>query len=275
MKKEPAGRTIAERPAHADHRQRVRERYEREGLDGFAPHEALELLLFYAVPRVDVNPLAHRLLDQFGSLSGVMEAPVHDLVRKGGLSYNTAVLLHAIPDFARLYSADRWREKPLLNTIARTGAYVADLFVGRRYEAVYLLCLNTQLRINHAALLHEGTLDRSVVYPRLLAETALRHQASAVTLAHNHPGGRACPSRLDIELTNTAIRTLTPLGIGVADHVIVAGEAFYSFRAHQRMPDARRPLEALQVPEAGRGRGLELIAEEDYPAYGVLEEEPE
>ncbi|MGI6199854.1 MAG: JAB domain-containing protein [Christensenellales bacterium] len=261
--------------AHAEHRRRVRERYVFEGLDGFAPHEALEMLLFYAVPRIDVNPLAHRLLDIFGSLSGVLEAPVEELVRKGKVSYNTAVLLHMVPDMARYYHLDRWGEKPLLNTAARTADYAASLFMGRRYEAVYMICLNTQLRVNHAALLHEGTIDRTVVYPRLLAETALRHQAKVVILAHNHPGGRAHPSRVDMELTNTAIGVLSPMGIGVADHVIVAGEQVFSFRQQQIMPDAgealRREHKALG---SGKG-GLARIAEEDYPNYGVLEEEPE
>lgn len=217
---------------HEGHRQRVRNRLIQEGLDGFADHQVLELLLFYCIPIKDTNELAHKLLGEFGSLAGLFEASPKEICTRCKVSDNTALLLSLIPSLSRRYFKGKWGEKPLLNSSAKAGEYAVSLFVGRRYEAFYLLCLDAKNRVNYAALVHEGTINEAPVYPRLIVETALRHQASTVILAHNHPGGTLRPSGADKEVTERIVAALGAISIQVADHIIVAGDAYYSFMEH-------------------------------------------
>lgn len=217
---------------HEGHRQRVKNRFLGEGLDGFTDHQVLELLLFYCIPMKDTNELAHKLLKEFGSLSGLFEANPKEICTRCKVSENTAILLSLIPSLSRRYFTGKWGTKPMLNSSSTAGQYAVSLFVGRTYEAFYLLCLDAQNRVNYAALVHEGTINEAPVYPRLIVETALRHQASTVILAHNHPGGTLRPSGADKEVTARIVTALGAISIKVADHLIVAGTEYYSFMEH-------------------------------------------
>ncbi|NMA96247.1 MAG: DNA repair protein RadC [Clostridiales bacterium] len=214
---------------HRGHRDRVKNRFLNEGLDGFEDHQILELLLFYSIPMRDTNELAHMLIDRYGSLSGVLEADVADLMTIPGIGKNSAVFLSLMPSVARRYFKDRWRDKPQIASTTKAGEYLISLFAGRLYELFYIICLDAQNRVNHAALVHEGTIDQAAVYPRLIVETALRHQSHSVLIAHNHPGGSLKPSAADIEVTNQIKRALEPISIRILDHIIVAGDKYFSF----------------------------------------------
>lgn len=214
---------------HEGHRQRVKSRYMAEGLDHFQEHEVLELILFYCIPMRDTNELAHSMLREFGSLAGIFEADPKDLCKRCGVSENTAILLSLIPPLTRRYFRGKWSDKPALSSSSKAGEYAVPLFVGRIYEAFYLICLDAQNRVNNAALVHEGTINEALVYPRLIVELALRHQANSVILAHNHPGGTVQPSKADIEVTRKIIAALGAISIQVSDHIIVAGEQYFSF----------------------------------------------
>lgn len=214
---------------HEGHRQRVRARFLAEGLDAFEDHQVLELLLFYSIPIRDTNELAHRLIKEFGSLANVLEADPRELCRIPGVKENTAVLLSLLPQLARRYFKGKWGGKPELNSSSKAGEYAVSLFVGRSYEAFYIVCLDAQNRVNYAALVQEGTINEAAVYPRLVVEAALRHQANCVILAHNHPGGTLRPSEADIQVTKKIVAALGSIGVHVADHIIVAGEGYYSF----------------------------------------------
>jgi len=214
---------------HKGHRQRVKARYLSEGLDAFEDHQVLEMLLFYCIPMRDTNELAHKMIREFGSLATLFEADPKDICRRCGVSENTAVLLSLIPPLSRRYFKGKWGEKPVLNSSSKAGQYAVSLFVGRTYEAFYLICLDAQNRVNHAALVHEGTINEAPVYPRMIVEAALRHQASSVILAHNHPGGSLKPSQADIEVTKRVSTALASISISVVDHIIVAGDKYASF----------------------------------------------
>jgi len=214
---------------HKGHRQRVKARYLSEGLDAFEDHQVLEMLLFYCIPMRDTNELAHKMIREFGSLATFFEADPKDICRRCGVSENTAVLLSLIPPLSRRYFKGKWGEKPVLNSSSKAGQYAVSLFVGRTYEAFYLICLDAQNRVNHAALVHEGTINEAPVYPRMIVEAALRHQASSVILAHNHPGGSLKPSQADIEVTKRVSTALGSISISVVDHIIVAGDKYASF----------------------------------------------
>lgn len=202
-----------------------------QGLDGFAEHEVLEILLYYCYPRCDTNEIAHNMLKRFGSLHNLFEAEIGDIVSECGCTENVAVLLHLIPAVTNLYYRSRWDKKPVLDNEKSAGNYVTDLCAGRTVETFYLLCLNTQRQLNHVAIIAEGTLDETAVYPRAVVGEALRSQATAVILAHNHPGGSVNPSRADLEITRRIMEGLTFIGIAVLDHIVVSGGKYYSFAA--------------------------------------------
>ncbi len=226
---------------HEGHRKRLKERFIKEGLDSFEQHQVLELLLFYAIPRKDTNELAHRLIKKYGSLAGVFEADLIDLAGVPGMGVNSALLLSLIPSLARVYFRDRWGDKPFLGSSNRAGEYAVSLFAGRQYEVFYVICLDAQNRVNHSALVHEGTINEAPIYPRIIVETALRHQANSVILAHNHPGGSLVPSSADIEVTRKISSVLNAISINVVDHIIVAGDKYLSF-AEKGLLEPQRKL---------------------------------
>jgi DNA repair protein RadC len=213
---------------HEGHRNRLKKRFLEEGLDGFEDHQILELLLFYAIPRRDTNETAHSLINKYGSLSGVLEADPKDLANTPGLGENSTLLLSLIPSLARIYLKDRWGARPTLNSTSRAGEYVLNLYAGRTYEVFYIICLDAQHKVIYPALVHEGTIDQAPVYPRNIVETALRHKAHSVILAHNHPGGSPAPSPQDIEVTKKIRTALESISITVLDHIIAAGELYVS-----------------------------------------------
>ncbi|MDD2480986.1 MAG: DNA repair protein RadC [Lutispora sp.] len=220
---------------HAGHRQRVKNRYLSEGLDSFNDHQILEILLFYCIPMKDTNELAHKMINEFGTLAGLFEADTKDISRRCGVTENTAILVSMIPSLARRYFKGKWGDKPLLNSSTKAGEYAVSLFAGRTYEAFFLICLDAQNRVNYAALVHEGTINEAPIYPRMIVETALRHQANSVILAHNHPGGSMQPSKADIEVTKKITAALGAISISVMDHIIVAGDKYYSFAEQDLM----------------------------------------
>jgi DNA repair protein RadC len=214
---------------HEGHRQRVKSRYLSEGLDSFEDHQVLELLLFYCIPMKDTNELAHKLIGAFGSLANIFEADPKDICKRCGVSENTAILLSIIPSLTRRYVMDKWGEKPVLGSSAKAGEYAVSLFTGRTYEVFYVICLDAQNRVNHAVLVHEGTINETPVYPRIIVETVLRYQANSVILAHNHPGGSKRPSDADLQITKRIIAALEAISVHVTDHIIVAGDRYFSF----------------------------------------------
>lgn len=214
---------------HEGHRLRLKQRFLEEGLDNFEQHQILELLLFFVIPRKDTNPLAHELLNRFGSLSSVLEAPPSELEKVPGVGASTALLLSLIPHLTRAYLKDKGGDKPQLNSSSKAGEYLKVLFYGRPYEVFYVLCLDAQNRLNYPALVHEGTIDSAPVYPRLIVETTLRHKASSIILAHNHPGGTLQPSSADIDATRRIVAACEAISVRVVDHIIVAGDNYFSF----------------------------------------------
>ncbi len=214
---------------HEGHRQRVKTRYLTEGLDAFEEHQVLELLLFFCIPMKDTNELAHQMLKEFGSLAGLFEADPKDICKRCGVSENSAILVSLIPSLSRKYYKGKWGAKPVLSSSSKAGEYAVSLFTGRTYEAFFAICLDAQNRVNHAALVHEGTINEAPVYPRMIVETALRHQANSIILAHNHPGGSMQPSNADVEVTKRITAALGAISIKVVDHFIVAGDKYYSF----------------------------------------------
>lgn len=222
---------------HKGHRNRMKQRYMEEGLDNFSDHEIIELLLYYSIPQHDTNALAHRMIQEFGTLYDLFEADPRDIERRCKVSLNTAILISLVAPLSRRYLKQKWGERPILNSSTVAGNFAVSLFAGRIYECFYVICLNSQNRVNYAALVHEGTINEAPVYPRLVVEAALRHKANSIILAHNHPGGSLKASNADIDVTRKICQAMKPISINVVDHIIVAGDRYLSF-AEQGLLDS-------------------------------------
>lgn len=236
MKEGMAG-TSNKKHLHGGHRARLRSRFLEEGLDGFEDHQVLELLLFQAIPRLDTNPVAHRLIQRFGSLSAVLEADPKDLASVEGVGSNAAAFLSMIPQVTRRYFMDRVRHsRKTLNTSEAAKEYLVPLMAGRPEEVFYVICLDSQLRVLYPSLISEGTVKDALVHPRRVVEEAVRHKAASVILAHNHPAGSVRPSSHDHKLTRHLVQALGAINVQVVDHIIVAGEHTYSFQREGTLP---------------------------------------
>ncbi len=217
------------------HRQRLRERFEQSGFNGFHDHEVIELLLSYAIPRRDVKPLAKELLSRFGSLSAVVDAPVVHLKQIDGVGSHASVLLAMVPRLMDRYLRDRWKRNESFHSTQDAVRYLSSLLGTERTEVFSILALNSQNALISAEEIQRGSVNRTAVFPRLVVEACLKHRATAVILAHNHPGGDPNPSSADRQLTRKLKRLLNDLDIQVHDHIIVAGLAYYSFAEHQEL----------------------------------------
>lgn len=216
---------------HEGHRQRLKKRFLEEGLDGFTDVQALELLLFYAVPRVDTNPIAHALLEHFGSLSQVLEAEPAELTKIAGVGESAALLLHLVPQLGRKYMVDRTAASRVLPTLESCAQYLVPRFFGRKTETVFLLCLDAKCKVLGCKEVGQGGTNSTAVSVRKIVETAIGVNASAVVLAHNHPSGLAVPSSEDIQVTRQIAQALKAVEIVLADHIIVADDDYVSIAA--------------------------------------------
>ena len=219
---------------HTGHRQRLKDRFRREGLDNFDELYVLELLLYYCIPQTDTNPIAHRLLDHFGSLTGVLEASPAELEKVEGIGANAATFLTLITEVGRYYQVKRQKQGQILGTIDQCGRYLEPFFFGREVETVFLLCLDAKSKVLCCKKVGEGSVNSANVPIRRIVEIALGVNATSVVLAHNHPGGLALPSAEDIQTTHRVAAALEAVEIVLADHIIVANEDYVSLAQSNR-----------------------------------------
>lgn len=224
---------------HSGHRQRLKDRFLQDGLDNFQDVNALELLLFYCIPRIDTNELAHELLNEFGSFPNVMEASVEDLKKVKGIGDNAATFLSLVNAVNRFY---RIKKAEGTSTVSKIEEYVSILeprFTGRKYETVFLLCLDAKSKIICCKQVSEGSTTSAHISVRKVVEAALSVNASSVILAHNHPGGFALPSKADEETTYRVANALYDVDVILLDHVIFSDSDYTSLvqSAHYRVQD--------------------------------------
>ena len=213
---------------HEGHRQRMKERFRQEGLDHFSEIQVLEFLLFYCIPQGDTNLLAHRLLEHFGSLPQVLEAPASELQKVSGVGPHTAVFLNLITEVGRYYLVNRAGPNVILHTTEKCGQYLVPRFYGRRNETVFLLCLDAKCKMLCCKEVGEGSVNSASISVRRIVEIALAVNATTVVLAHNHPSGLALPSAEDVHTTERIAAALNAMEITLADHIVVADDDFVS-----------------------------------------------
>ena len=202
---------------HDGHRQRSKRRYLALGAEGMEDHQLLELLLFYAIPRQDTNETAHRLIQRFGSLQGVLHAAPEELTSVEGVGENAAVLVRLVGDMALRARCSSLPQK-VLNSPDRTGAYFMELLAGEKKEMLYQVCLDAKGKLLTCRCISKGSVAASPVSVRQVVENALYAGASSMAL----------PSQQDLLVTRQIQEALSPLNIRLADHVVVADSDYVS-----------------------------------------------
>lgn len=213
---------------HQGHREKMRQRFLKSGLESFADHEALELLLYYAIPRQDTNPIAHRLMERYGSLSAVLSAPAEDLKKVEGIGESAAVLLKVAGQIGRKARLSDAAQSRAMTDVETVGAYLLERYAGETHEVVYQLCLDRKGKLLSCKRLNDGGASSASLDIRKVVENAILTSASTVILAHNHPSGIALPSDDDCAATTQAVQALQTIGVVLADHIIVADDDFVS-----------------------------------------------
>ncbi|MGA2226001.1 MAG: DNA repair protein RadC [Syntrophobacteraceae bacterium] len=229
--RESSEKSILAKASLEGHRRRLRERFAKSGLAGFHDHEILELLLTYAIPRRDVKTIAKDLLSEFGNnLASVFDAPAEALQRVEGIGENAAVLIGLMPRLFDSYQSSRWVRHETFASTESAVSYLRALLGTQRNEVFCVLALDSKNRLIAVESVQKGSVNRTAVFPRQVVEASLKHRATAVILAHNHPGGGPLPSAADRQLTRRLKKILDDLDIVVHDHIIIAGnDQFYSF----------------------------------------------
>ena len=213
-----------------NHRRRLRGRFLEHGLEGFHDYEVVELLLTYAIPRVDVKPVAKRLLATFETLAGVFDATAVELAQVKGVGREGATLITLIRQLETRYLASELAGKPVFDRPEKVRAHLRLLLQGRGMECFGAIFTDQQHRHVATEILFEGTVDRAAVYPRNLIKRALELDAKGLILFHNHPGGTERASREDIELTSRLAEACQPLDLRLLDHFLVTGNRVLSFK---------------------------------------------
>ena len=215
---------------HAGHREKLKRRFLRDGLDGFEDHNVLELILFFAIPRRDTNVIAHRLMERFGSFSKVFEAEIDELCEVDGIGPNAAFLIKSYPAVARRYYRDRFRPGAALPAYEQMGQDLVYHFAGKDVEEVYALFYDNAMCFSGAEVIHEGDINSVGFSVRKLCDAAVRCKAAYLVLAHNHPRGVPIPSTHDINTTKNLRDLLHQLNITLLDHFIVGENRYTSIQ---------------------------------------------
>lgn len=220
---------------HAGHRKRVKDEFRARGLDGWADHKVLELLLFYAIPQGDVNGLAHVLIARFGSLAGVLDASADELLKVPGVGEHTALLLRLITAIGMRYRNQRSDFGELVQTPEEAAALLEPYFFGARNEMVYILCLDSKGKSLGVRKVSEGSIFASDINIRRIAEEAMGLRAAGIYLAHNHISNLAFPSAEDWQATDVIRAALQPVGVNLVDHLVfVDGDAISLNQSEQK-----------------------------------------
>jgi len=219
----------APKPTYTGHRQRIKDKYQKSGIDGWLDYEVLELVLSYAIPRKDTKPIAKELIARFKTINGVLDADSKELQSVSGISEHTTLFLKLLKDIAVLYLKNDLHNKDLLSLPELVFDYLKASLKGCVDEEIKALFLNGRNELIAVEGLHTGTVNRSAIYPRKIVERALYHHAVGVIIAHNHPAGTLTPSKEDCAVTKSIKDALKTVDINLLDHIIIGGNDYFSF----------------------------------------------
>ena len=222
---------------HREHRSRVKAEFLNIGMEHFPPHKALELLLYYCIPRKDTNELAHRLIERFGSFAGVFEAPYELLRQTEGMGTESATYIKALSAFVKRYMIDAYSAENVIKSFEDAKRYMQYRFLSDPVECVLLACVGAGDRVVYSGKIAKGTLEKVDVIPSEVVKTCLRCDAAKAVLAHNHPGGICNPSHKDLATTFVLYEELQRVDVELFDHIIVASDGVYSMKESGMFPE--------------------------------------
>lgn len=225
--------SVLKSPGYIGHRQRIKEKYEKSGIDGWLDYEVLELALSYAIPRKDTKPIAKDLLARFKTLNGVLDADIRDLESIKGISEHSALFLRFLKDVSILYLEKGIHSRDLLSSSKAVCDYLKVSLKGLADEEFKMLFLDSRNQLIAMETLKAGTVNRSVVFPRKIVERALYHHAVGVIIAHNHPAGSLEPSAEDQDVTRVIQDALKTVEIKLLDHILIGGSECFSFKENR------------------------------------------
>lgn len=227
--------TNAEKPIYLGHRERIRRKFARNGIDTFLEHEILELLLTYALPRKDTKPIAWALLKEFGSLAGVLDAPAEKLTDVKGIGPAAAQLIVLIRALFTRYARDQINTPVDMSAPEKVLAYCKTALQNKKEEFLELIFLSVRNTLIGTQVIASGMIDRVVVSPRKIVECALSAKAAAIIVVHNHPSGDATPSKADVDMTHEIIKAAKLFNISVHDHIIIGQNTYFSLHDNHLM----------------------------------------
>jgi len=225
--------------AHKGHRARVKQEFLQNGLEHFPDHKKLELLLYFSVTRSDTNPLGHQLMERFGSISGLFDAPYELILETPGIGNESATLIKLVSAMIREYMDDYTSRNNIIRDTEDAKAYMRHKFLCEQCECLYMACMGNNGKIVFCSRVAEGSPETVRISPALIVKTALRANAVKVLLAHNHPNGICNPSSRDLSTTSILYDELKRVEVELIDHVIVAPDGVYSMKENNMFPANR------------------------------------
>ena len=211
---------------HDGHRERMRKKLREVGADALEPHELLEMFLYTSLPRKNTNHIAHELIQKFGSLAGVFDADIHELMEVEGVGDISAQQIKLLPAMFRAYGFSDLDGRQKFDTLRAAGEYGIALFRGKTVECAYAMLLDNAMRMIDCVQIAEGSVNSATLDLRLLYKEILNKNVSAVILYHNHYGGLCVPSGEDISLTHQLEQNLYQINTVLIEHIVVAGNNF-------------------------------------------------
>lgn len=214
---------------HRNHRQKVRHKFYETGFKGMAPHNVLEMLLFFGIPYKDTNPMAHELIERFGSLSAVFEAERTELMQIKGMTENAACIITMMLPLYKRYSEDLLKRRIKFKDTKEIVDFLRKLYVDKtNSECIYVLCFDAKDSLITYRVLSEGDIDSTAVDFRKLASIVIETKATSIIFSHNHPHGLALPSKDDIDVTKVLVPFMNTLKVNVKDHIILTSDSHFS-----------------------------------------------
>ena len=232
---------------HSGHRNRLRANLVDNEWENVEEYKLLEYILGLAIPRKETNELAHTLIDEFGSLAGVLDAGIEDLKAIKGVGEISATFLHSIPNIFKAYKKSKLKERPDLSAPQKVMKYIGTTFNHMPMEEVYMACVDANSKLIACKKLAQGSNNEVAFTLKSITETAVRTKADGVILLHNHPNGNSLPSSQDIEITRQIFYNLLLNNVFLLDHLIISkydGE-YYSFKEHDFIQTFKDDFEKL------------------------------
>lgn len=215
---------------HAGHRERLRKKFLLGDIDSFEDHEILELALFYAIPRKNTNEISHNLLNKFGSIPAIFDAPVNALKEVEGMGESSALFIKLICSLTRIYHERKYNSDKRCLSMEEINDILVRKFIGRSEEAVAIVLMDAKGKILFDGVINKGSVNGVDLYVRKMIELVTLYRASSLVMAHNHPSGIAVPSPDDLKSTEKIYDLFRTMSVSLLDHIIVADEDYISLR---------------------------------------------